>query len=319
MKRAALVCLMLSMGAVHAGVLVDDMGGIANKTYAGGYVFDISSHGTTWEWPDPALSWTYYDSKDFGGPDEGVFARVHGTLGGVEDYPFIGYGCYLTLGKDTLDLSQSVSAFAFQARGVGNWRFKFRNKLIDSLAVKAGKTGEQVAWMMEVSVTEQWQWFVLPVEGFSANVGDVNTLFAQKFESADAMTSIYKVYWQTDGYTSADEGTEVRIDVDNFYLLGSISELGMSDSTVDAGHCGQINAVSPGACGNSAVRRPLRMRRGGAPASAGAGLFSIDGRLLRTRRTDNEPLSHGVYILDEADGTASRMNSITVRPNSASD
>jgi hypothetical protein len=310
-KAVLIACLTLTVAMARADVLVDDMSGIANKTYAGGYVFDIASDATTWEWPDPGLSWQYFDPQDFGLAEEGQFARVHGTLGGVADYPFIGYGCYLVQSKDTMDLSRAVTHFAFRARGVGNWRFKYKNKLIDSLAIQAGKESDQVAWMVSIALTEQWQWFVLPVEDFSANVGDVNTLFTRDgYTATDPLTSIYKIYWQTDGYTSADQGTEVRIDVDDCYLLGSITELGMSTKEPPAEHCNTINMVAPGACGNSAVRWPIH--RGRTRSAAGdRRIYSVNGKLIH-RGTDGREavVPHGVYLVNTPGEPAIRATSV---------
>lgn len=311
LKALLIACMTLT--AAQADVLVDDMSAVANKTYAGGYVFDISSEGTSWEWPDPAMSWQYFDPQEFGLSETGQFARVHGTLGGVADYPFIGYGCYLTLAKDTLDLSQSVTGFAFRARGVGNWRFKYKNKLIDSLAIKAGKESDQVAWMVPITVTEQWQWFVVSLDQFSANVGAVNTLFSREYTHTDPLTSIYKVYWQTDGYTSADEGTEVRIDVDDFFLLGSLTELGLSDKEPTAEQCTAMNEASPGACGNSAVIRPLHRGAAMLPATPRAQrVFSVDGKLIdRGGNRRGAVVSHGVYVIDRTGRPTIRANSVT--------
>ncbi len=308
-KKTFITVLVLGVSILHADVLVDNMSGIANKTSAGGYVFDISSEATTWEWPDPALSWSYLDFEDFGLDDTGKVARVAGTLGGAVDYPFIGWGCFLNLGKDTLDLSENVSAFAFRARGVGNWRFKFRNKLIDELAPEAGKTGDQVAWRVQIPVTEEWQWFVFTPEQFSANVGDVNTLFAQSYTAKDPMKSIYKVYWQSDGYTSADQGTEVWLDVDDFFLLGSISEIGMSTIQPSEQQCSEINAVAPGACASSSIRHfrtPAGLKR--SSISPDAKLFSVTGEAIGNAQRSGVRLPEGVYIINAEGANVLRTN-----------
>ncbi len=292
-----------------ADVLVDDMEGNANKTLSGGYVFDISSAATSWEWPNPALAWTYWDLADDGNGETGQVARVAGTLGDSADYPFIGYGSYLTQAKDTLDLSQQVTAFAFRARGQGFWRFKYKNKLIDSLAVKAGKTDDQVAWMMPITPTEEWQWFVLPVDQFSANVGDVNTLFDAEFQPSDPLTSIYKVYWQTDGYTSADGGTAVSLDVDDFMLLGSIQSIGRSTQAPTAAQCDQINAVAPGSCGGSPVRQPLRYRgKSRAPVFGFDALYSVDGRRHTATQRAEQMTGAGVFLIAAPGGRVYRTS-----------
>jgi len=241
----ALLILLFSTLLSNADVILDDQQGThkPNQTLSRGFVFyiyngknEVGVAGSQLEWPIPGESWSYYPLSLEGG--SGNVARVKGTIGGEDAFPYIGMGNYLdasssgSLGINPLNLKGQVTHFVFEARGEGRWRFKYSNGIVDTLAPKIGRDPEQVAWHMKLenlSATE-FQWYALDIHQFQANIGEFDLQMQQAGLTAeDCMTSIYKMFWQTDGYTNAEAGTDVFIDVRNVILAGPITEIGFSD------------------------------------------------------------------------------------------
>ncbi len=310
LKKTVGIVVLVAVSTLFADVVVDDMQSTRNRTLADGIAYSITGDHEL-EVPPPPLpggsSWSYYDLADDGKGETGQVARVKGTIGDHANFPVMGWGCHIVWPSDTLDLSQTVTHFAFRARGVGSWRFKFDNRVADQITLDIGRNLGQVAWRMPLVGLDpnEWQWFVLPVSSFDANVGAFREAKAAAgITKLDMMTGVYKVAWQTDGYTAEDAGEEVFLDVLDFVLVGSITQIGASTTQPDAETSAAIQSNL------TSISNPFRQ----APSLSNvtgnienAGVYLLNGRNVgvygEMKRTNQLP---SYYILKFGDNVQLR-------------
>ncbi len=309
LQALALLCL---TGAATADVVLDNMQGSGNRNTAGGVIFVVAdtAGGSTWTYPD--IGFSYWNLADGGpAPGAGKVTYLHGTVGGKGDFPHLTYGMYFDNPKSVLDLSW-LTGIALRVRGVGLWRTKIKCNIIDSLAIAdLGRKEDQVAWKYSLTglSSTEFQWVVITPEQLSSNVGAMNLLLTQKgISKRDVLKTAWKYYIQTDGYTSADAGTEAWIQISDIIFLGPQNSIGASIVKPTPAQCAEIGACSGG---SSILSRGISFsNRMPTPQSH---IFALDGRFLGKHGSLSQTASLPKLYLNKDEGKTSLHSSLSGR------